>query len=57
MRRLIWGFAGRTYHIVGNLMHWVRMFEVSLAMFEELTRETIVLKENVEIEYMFGYRY
>ena len=22
MRRLIWGFAGRTYHIVGNLMHW-----------------------------------
>ena len=20
MRRLIWGFAGRTYHIVGNLM-------------------------------------
>ena len=21
MRRLIWGFAGRTYHIVGNLMH------------------------------------
>ena len=23
MRRLIWGFAGRTYHIVGNLMHWL----------------------------------
>ena len=22
MRRLILGFAGRTYHIVGNLMHW-----------------------------------
>ena len=22
MRRLIWAFAGRTYHIVGNLMHW-----------------------------------
>ena len=24
MRRLIWGFAGRTYHIVGNLMHWLK---------------------------------
>ena len=23
MRRLIWGFPGRTYHIVGNLMHWL----------------------------------
>ena len=23
MRRLIWGFAGRTYHNVGNLMHWL----------------------------------
>ena len=23
MRRLISGFGGRTYHIVGNLMHWL----------------------------------
>ena len=23
MRRLILGFAGRTYHIVGNLMTWL----------------------------------
>ena len=23
MRRLIWGSARRTYHIVGNLMHWL----------------------------------
>ena len=23
MHRLIWCFAGRTYHIVGNLMHWL----------------------------------
>ena len=23
MRRLIWGFAARTHHIVGNLMHWL----------------------------------
>ena len=26
MRRLIWGLAGRTYHIVGNLMHWLKCF-------------------------------
>ena len=26
MRRLIWGFAGRTYHIVGNFMHWLICF-------------------------------
>ena len=24
MRRLIWDFAGRTYHFVGNLMHWLK---------------------------------
>ena len=24
MRRLVWGFAGRTYHIVGNLMHLLK---------------------------------
>ena len=23
MRRLIWSFAGRTYHIVGNLISWL----------------------------------
>ena len=23
MRSLIWGFAGRAYHIVGNPMHWL----------------------------------
>ena len=26
MRRLIWGFAWRTYHIVGNLMHWLILY-------------------------------
>ena len=25
MRRLIWGFAGCTYHIVGNLKHWPQL--------------------------------
>ena len=24
MRRLIWGFAGCTYHIVGNVMPWLK---------------------------------
>ena len=26
MRRLVWGFAGRTYHIVGNLMPRLNYF-------------------------------
>ena len=26
MRRLIWAFAGRTYHIVGKLMSQLRLF-------------------------------
>ena len=26
MRRLIWGFAGRIYHIVGNLAHWLKWY-------------------------------
>ena len=48
MRRLIWGFADRTYHIVGNLMHW--LLEISctgcwkshaLAHFPIDTRESI----------------
>ena len=29
MRRLIWGFTGRTYHIVGNLMSRLN-FDISL---------------------------
>ena len=30
MSRLIWGFAGRTYHIVGNLMHWLKLWLISV---------------------------
>ena len=26
MRRVIWDFAGCTYHIVGNLMHWLNYY-------------------------------
>ena len=32
MRRLIWGFAGHNYHIVGNLMHWLNLFLISVFM-------------------------
>ena len=28
MRRLVLGFAGRKYHIVGNLMHWLKCYLV-----------------------------
>ena len=30
MRRLIWVFAGHTYHIVGNLIHWLKLFFISM---------------------------
>ena len=30
MRRLVWAFAGHTYHIVGNLMHWLLYIEVKI---------------------------
>ena len=33
MRRLIWGFAGRTYHIVGNLMHWLKFYDIQIIAF------------------------
>ena len=32
MRRLIWGFAGCTYHIVGNLMHWLYLLWKNLTV-------------------------
>ena len=32
MRRLVWGFAGRTYQIVGNLMHWLKYDDVYVAI-------------------------
>ena len=30
MRRLIWGFAGLTNHIIGNLMPWLLLFAKEL---------------------------
>ena len=44
MRRLVWGFAGRTYHIVGNLVHWLiwtilvegdRQFQIGPILFDK----------------------
>ena len=32
MRRLIGGFAGRIYHIVGNLMHWLQYLHAAKAV-------------------------
>ena len=34
MRRMIWGFAGGTYHIVGNLMHWLN-YCLTLALYSQ----------------------
>ena len=39
MRRLIWGFAGRTYDIVGNLMHWLIIIISAWANFECVGKE------------------
>ena len=32
MRWLIWGLAGRTYHIVGNLMSWLIYYAKNIKM-------------------------
>ena len=46
MRRLIWGFAGRTYHIVGNLM--LRLicyfigFVIQLFISEHMTNNLLI---------------
>ena len=43
MRRLIWGFAGRTYHIVGNLLSrliWRRYFCSCLHESDKLLNDT-----------------
>ena len=38
MRRLMWGFAGRTYHIVGNTIPWLNcLFKVCMKLTTNLT--------------------
>ena len=44
MRRLIWGFAGRTYHIVGNLMHWLNYYSMTLRPLTQHGLEFLSLK-------------
>ena len=39
MRRLFGGFAGRTYHIVGNLMSRLNINEIRLAECELINHE------------------
>ena len=34
MRRLIWGFAGRTYDIVGNLTQWLNCYSINLSAWD-----------------------
>ena len=38
MRRLLWGFAGRTYHIVGNLMSRLKIFVLTNYLFAVISR-------------------
>ena len=49
MRRLILGFAGRTYHIVGNLMHGLIYIIVTCDKTHSLTsigKETVSRSEH-----------
>ena len=41
MGRLIWGFAGCTYHIVGNLMSWLKYY---IGILQNLKDKEIGLK-------------
>ena len=44
MRMLIWGFAGRTYHIVGNLMSQLKYNKVEF--YYKNTSYTIIKLQN-----------
>ena len=54
MRRLIWGFAGHTYHIVGNLMHWLSVHNYVVIQNSKYTQVQISLCMNL---YSFRYRF
>ena len=43
MCRLVWAFAGRTYHIVWNLMHWLKFYFVYVGDYiDDETDEEII---------------
>ena len=63
MRRLIWGFAGRTYYIVGNLMHWLTWFQSSVGVVIPqfvtcITAENLImsLRNDIVSFWFWGYR-
>ena len=49
MRRLVWAFAGRTYHIVGYLMSWLNLVihhvSADLARKINFSRPMVVLRQ------------
>ena len=46
MRRLVWAFAGRTYHIVGNLMPWLNYIQ-RLSDIDKIATSTAIWKEQI----------
>ena len=56
MRRLILGFAGRTYHIVENIMHWLINSLGNLVYYgiEVLTLLKLSFKANVNFTLKIG---
>ena len=60
MRRLIWGFVGRTYHIVGNLDSWLNytVFAfLALKHSQESADSTFSYYMNVYPVYLLGWTF
>ena len=60
MRRLVWGFAGGTYHIVGNLMLGLNIIALAMLLLSDIVIERVIsfylLKKN-SVENHVQYRY
>ena len=60
MRRLVWDFAGRTYHIVGNFMSWLNyimdhLYKPSFSLHKEAQPERGWLSKGSKINIMVIY--
>ena len=48
MHRLVWAFAGRIYHIVGNLMPRLKYFQPQIILWREGNNEPVLTSEDKE---------
>ena len=56
MRRLIWGFAGGTYHIVGNLMLRLIYRKAQYIWYQNVPYNVIKENEFPHLMFMFAYK-